>query len=73
MNIEKNSFQYENKLLYNSEFYRELVDIINKHSIENYSDTPDFILANYLIDCLNAFNNASNNRKNWFKSPSKDA
>ena len=30
----------------------EIEQAINRHSIENGSDTPDFILAEYLIDCL---------------------
>ena len=37
-------------------FKKELQDIINKHSKENDSDTPDFILAEYLNDCLKVFN-----------------
>jgi len=37
-----------------SEFQRELAALINKHSIENETNTPDFILAIYLNDCLNS-------------------
>lgn len=33
----------------------DIEQAINKHSIENGSNTPDFILAEYLIDCLRAF------------------
>lgn len=33
-------------------FEKELQTLINRHSKENESDTPDFILANYLKDCL---------------------
>jgi hypothetical protein len=32
-----------------------LKSLINKHSIENDSDTPDYILAEYLKQCLNTF------------------
>lgn len=39
-------------------FKIELAALINKHSKENGSDTPDFILAKYLNDCLKAFNKA---------------
>jgi len=31
---------------------------INRNSAENGSDTPDFILADYLMDCLEAYNKA---------------
>jgi len=37
------------------EFKKELEHLINMHSIENGSNTPDFILAEYLCDCLAAY------------------
>lgn len=49
-----------------SSFIKELEELINKHSQENGSDTPDFILAAYLKDSLAAFNNATNWRKQWY-------
>jgi hypothetical protein len=33
--------------------------VINRHSAENGSDTPDFILAQFLTDCLCAFDAAA--------------
>lgn len=51
-----------------SEFRRELKDLINKHSIENGSDTPDFILAEYLSDCLGAFERAVSKMDNRYKT-----
>lgn len=39
---------------------RELASVLNKHCAENGSNTPDFILAEYLIACLKAFNVANN-------------
>lgn len=39
---------------------------INRNSAENGSDTPDFILAEYLTDCLSAFDKACNRRKVWY-------
>ena len=38
-----------------SAFRKELEQLINKHSIENTSNTPDFILANYIVSCLDLF------------------
>lgn len=47
-------------------FRRELMNVINKHSKENGSNTPDFILAEYLTDCLKAFDKATKYRDNWY-------
>lgn len=47
-------------------FREELASILNRHSIENFSNTPDFILAQYLIDCLDAFETACRARDTWY-------
>jgi len=47
-------------------FRQELEELINKHSLENGSDTPDFILAEYLMESLRAFDRATNARESWF-------
>ena len=44
----------------------EINDAINRNSAENGSNTPDFILAEYLVDCLTAFDKAVNAREMWF-------
>lgn len=49
------------------DFRKELESLINRHSQENSSNTSDFILAEYLIDCLDAFNKATNKRTKWYK------
>lgn len=49
-----------------SEFKRELEALINRHSMENGSNTPDFILAQYLLGCLEGFNAAVNAREAWY-------
>lgn len=36
---------------------KDFEEIINKRSLENESNTPDFVLASYLVDCLENFNN----------------
>jgi len=48
-----------------SEFEKELESLVNKHSIENESDTPDFILAQYLTGCLTVFTTAIQRREKW--------
>lgn len=47
-------------------FKKELCSLINSQSIENGSDTPDFILAEYLFNCLLAFENSTNARNRWY-------
>lgn len=49
----------------------EIESVLNKHSAENGSDTPDFILAQYLIDCLKAFDNATTRRVEWYGTESR--
>ena len=34
---------------------KEISAVINKNSRENESDTPDFILAEYLVSCLESY------------------
>lgn len=45
-----------------NKFTYELEQLINRHSMENGSNTPDFILAQYLVSCLRAFNVAIERR-----------
>lgn len=44
----------------------ELTVVLNKHSRENFSNTPDFILAEYLISCLSAFETGVRAREKWY-------
>jgi hypothetical protein len=48
------------------EFAKGLESLINHYSQENGSNTPDFILAGYLVACLTAFNEASKAREIWY-------
>lgn len=47
-------------------FREDIQKAINQNSMENASDTPDFILAVYLADCLTAFDTAVANRERWY-------
>ena len=40
--------------------------VLNRHSAENASNTPDFILAQFLMGSLNAFEQASIHREQWY-------
>lgn len=50
------------------DFQSELGSLINRYSKENESNTPDFILAQYLIGCLETFNAAVKRREDWYCS-----
>lgn len=54
------------------DFRKELEELINQHSMENGSDTPDFILAQYLTDCLETFDKATKAREAWYGRLSSD-
>lgn len=48
------------------QFESELESLINRHSMENGSDTPDFILAEYMLGCLKSYNSAVIRRREWY-------
>lgn len=50
-----------------TKFAEELGLLINRHSKENDSNTPDYILAQYLQGCLSVFNVAVQQRENWYR------
>lgn len=45
---------------------QELRQLLNRYCAENGSDTPDFILADYLMDALAAFDKAVRDRERWY-------
>lgn len=45
---------------------KEITTTLNRHSAENASNTPDYILAQYLLGCLAAFNTAVQQRESWY-------
>jgi|1185.fasta_scaffold1045844_1 hypothetical protein len=51
---------------YETDFRKEIQQAINKYSKESGSNTPDFILARYLTDCLEAYDRAVTARQRWY-------
>jgi hypothetical protein len=47
-------------------FEEELTELINRTNLEKPSNTPDFILAEYMMACLKAFEQASTRREKWY-------
>lgn len=54
------------KMSIHSKLRKEIQAAINKYNLENGSDTPDFILAEYLTDCLRIFDKAVTKRQEWY-------
>lgn len=50
-------------------FHQALEHLINHYGAENMSDTPDFILAQYIAACLDAYNAAVRRREEWYGRP----
>ena len=40
--------------------------VLNKFSAENASNTPDFILAQFLLGCLKAWDTGVQQRETWY-------
>lgn len=49
-----------------SQLRKDIEMAINRNCAENGSDTPDFILAEYLTDCLEAFDKTVKARSRWY-------
>ena len=46
---------------------KKLIEIeLNRRCAENGSNTPDFLLAEYLIDCLNIWDKITKKRDKWY-------
>ena len=49
-----------------TELEKGISNLLNSESRENDSNTPDFILAELMMNCLDAFELASNKREVWY-------
>jgi hypothetical protein len=49
-----------------SDLSRELAEVLNRASRENESNTPDFLLAEHLLECLAAGEKLIKARDAWY-------
>ena len=56
----------ENMIDAGDSFKKELADLLNSKCRENASNTPDFILAKYLWNCLTNFEITTKAREKWY-------
>jgi dsDNA-binding SOS-regulon protein len=54
------------RIMINKDFTKDLAKLISQYRLENDSDTPDYILALYLSQCLDAFSCAIRTREKWY-------
>lgn len=47
-------------------FIKELEQVINKHGVDNELNTPDFILAQYVVRCFANLGGLMAGRDTWF-------
>ena len=47
-------------------FENELAALLNRFNFDTESATPDYILARYLVACLNAFSLTASARDTWY-------
>lgn len=58
----KIELEYEDKY---ERLIKEFAEVINRNSLENGSDTPDYILGRYLVECLCNYNDTIQLRNKW--------
>lgn len=49
------------------EFRREIQSLVNRLSLEKYSNTPDFVIAQYLTEAFIAYNRAFHDKEKYEK------
>lgn len=47
-------------------FLRDLEQLINSYSRENNSNTPDFLLAEFIGGCLDVYEHTTKERDRWY-------
>jgi hypothetical protein len=47
-------------------FSQELEELINRHCRENLSNTPDFLLAEFMQGCLRVYESTTRQRDKWY-------
>ena len=48
------------------EIVRDIAQVVNKYSLEQESQTPDYILAEYMLKSLSNFNRLMRDRDYWY-------
>lgn len=62
----------QRSFIQDTDLFHSLSATLNSNSAENGSNTPDFILAKYVITLLSALDKAINSRSEWYRQEPKD-
>lgn len=54
-------------------FKKELTQLMNRYNIDTITNIPDFVLADYLHNCIVNLATATQIRDNWLKIEKEDA
>jgi len=54
-------------------FVEELIALINRYSKESGSDTPDFILGEYMMRALDNWNMTTRQRDRWYRYSNRES
>lgn len=60
------------KIIQERKFRENLQKLLNEYSREHESNTPDFILARFILEAVKAFDNAANTRDVWYEHHCSD-
>ena len=63
----------EHAALADSDLEHSIASALNRWSAENPSNTPDFILAQFLLGCLAAWNQGVQQRETWYGRDARPA
>ena len=55
----------------NPKLVADLAHVLNVHCLDNETNTPDFILAEYLVDCIVAYNAIKVRNDEWHGAPNR--
>ena len=59
---------YDENWTREAEFEQDLAALINRYSLENGSNTPDCVIARYLVSCLKNLNMTMKLRSMWYEN-----
>lgn len=64
--VDSQNFEFTTKNV-ETDFKQELTSLLNRYSIDNDAMTPDFILADFVIEMLASYGSAVNRTARWSK------
>lgn len=57
---------HKNYMLISDKVHEEFRSVVNRSSIDAALNTPDYILADYLVECLKMYEKTTSDRDAWW-------